>query len=161
MGYPGTSKSDDCSDLMCCVLRRVWPLWPHGLWPARLLCPRDSPGKNTGVGCHALPQGIFPTQGSNLGLLHSGRFFTTEPPGKPSDLIMLDKKPSKYRHIGIFYILQYLGRTEHNFDDSPYVSVQRWNLNWYFMNLFFHLLTVNKRLLNSKKRNRCYFKAVL
>ena len=32
--------------------------------------PRDSPGKNTGVGCHALLQGIFPTQRSNLGLLH-------------------------------------------------------------------------------------------
>ena len=30
----------------------------------------DSPGKNTGVGCHALLQGIFPTQGSNPGLLH-------------------------------------------------------------------------------------------
>ena len=30
----------------------------------------DSPGKNTGVGCHALLQGIFSTQGSNLGLLH-------------------------------------------------------------------------------------------
>ena len=29
---------------------------------------RDSPGKNTGVGCHALLQGIFPTQGSNPGL---------------------------------------------------------------------------------------------
>ena len=32
---------------------------PYGLQPARLLCPRDSPGKNTGVGCHALLQGIF------------------------------------------------------------------------------------------------------
>ena len=32
----------------------------------RLLCPWDSPGKKTGVGCHALLQGIFPTQGSNL-----------------------------------------------------------------------------------------------
>ena len=31
---------------------------------------RDSPGKNTGVGCHALFQGIFPTQGSNPGLPH-------------------------------------------------------------------------------------------
>ena len=30
---------------------------------------RDSPGKNTGVGCHALLQGIFLTQGLNLGLL--------------------------------------------------------------------------------------------
>ena len=41
-----------------------------GLWPARLLCPWDSPGKNTGVGCHALLQGIFLTQESNPGLLH-------------------------------------------------------------------------------------------
>ena len=35
----------------------------------------DSPGKNTGVGCQAFLQGIFPTQGSNPGLLHCG-FFT-------------------------------------------------------------------------------------
>ena len=37
---------------------------------SRLLCPWDSPGKNTRVGCHFLLQGIFPTQGLNLGLLH-------------------------------------------------------------------------------------------
>ena len=40
---------------------------------ARLLCPWASPGKNTGVVCHALLQGIFPTQGLNpclLCLLH-------------------------------------------------------------------------------------------
>ena len=45
----------------------------HGLEPARLLCPWDYPGKNTGVGCHFLFHGIFPTQGLNLcllGLLH-------------------------------------------------------------------------------------------
>ena len=36
----------------------------------RLLCPWDSPGKNTGVGCHFLLQGILPTQGSNPHLLH-------------------------------------------------------------------------------------------
>ena len=41
----------------------------HGLQPSRLLCPWDFPGKNTGVGCHFLLQGIFPTQGSNLCLL--------------------------------------------------------------------------------------------
>ena len=38
---------------------------PYELWPARLLYPWDSPGKNTGVGCHALLQGIFSTQGLN------------------------------------------------------------------------------------------------
>ena len=42
----------------------------YELQPARLLCPWDSPGKNTGVDCHALLQGIFPTKGLNLGLLH-------------------------------------------------------------------------------------------
>ena len=45
-------------------------LRPHGLQPARLLRPWNSPGKNTGVGCHSLLQGIFLTQGSDPGLLH-------------------------------------------------------------------------------------------
>ena len=40
-----------------------------GLQPTRLLCPWNSPG-NTGVSSHFLLQGIFQTQGSNLGLLH-------------------------------------------------------------------------------------------
>ena len=35
-----------------------------------ILCPWDSPDKNTGVGCCALLQGIFSTQGANPGLLH-------------------------------------------------------------------------------------------
>ena len=39
--------------------------------PTRLLPPWDSPGKSTGVGCHFLLQGIFPTQGSNPGFPHS------------------------------------------------------------------------------------------
>ena len=45
-------------------------LRPHGLGPAKLLCPWDSSGKNTGVGCHFLLQGIFPTQASNRYLLY-------------------------------------------------------------------------------------------
>ena len=45
-------------------------LQPHGLQSNRLLCPWDFPGKNIGVGCHFLPQGIFPTQGLNPHLLH-------------------------------------------------------------------------------------------
>ena len=44
-------------------------LRPNGLQPAKVLCLWDSPGKNTGVGCHALLQGIFPTQGWNPRLL--------------------------------------------------------------------------------------------
>ena len=62
-------------------------LQPHGLYPARLLCPLDSPGKNTGVGCRILFQGIFLIQGSNqllLGLQHwQVSFLPLAPPGKP------------------------------------------------------------------------------
>ena len=46
----------------------------------------DSPGKNTGVGCHALLQGIFPIQGSNSGLLYCRHSLPQELPGKPTVL---------------------------------------------------------------------------
>ena len=48
-------------------------LQPHGLLFTRLLCPQNSPGKNTGVGSHSLLQRIFPPQGLNPGLLHCRR----------------------------------------------------------------------------------------
>ena len=40
------------------------------------LCPWDFPGKNTGMGCHFLLQGIFPTEGSNWVSHTVGRRFT-------------------------------------------------------------------------------------
>ena len=57
--------------LSCRLSRSVAsdPLRPHGLQPSRLLCPWGSPGKDTGVGCHALLQGI------ELALLPSYVFF--------------------------------------------------------------------------------------
>ena len=51
-------------------------VWPHGPQPARLPCPWNFPGKNTGADCHYLRHRIFPTQGSNPRLLHAGRFPT-------------------------------------------------------------------------------------
>ena len=45
-------------------------LWSCELYSTRPLHPWASPGKNTRVGCHALLQGIFLTQGLNPGLLH-------------------------------------------------------------------------------------------
>ena len=59
--------------ICCCYLvseLRPTVLRPYGLQSDRLLCPWDSPGRNTGMGCQALLQGIFPTQGLNLRLLH-------------------------------------------------------------------------------------------
>ena len=53
--------------------------------------PRDSPGKNTGVGCHAILQGIFPTQGSNLSLLCLLHWqvdsLSLAPPAKPEYVV--------------------------------------------------------------------------
>ena len=43
------------------------------LWPHRLYSPCNSPGQNTGVGSLSLLQRIFPTKGSNPGLLHYRR----------------------------------------------------------------------------------------
>ena len=71
---------------MLCVFSIVSNcLQPCGLKLTRLLCPWDFPGKNTGVGCHFLLPGIFPTQGSNplSSPASAGKFFTTVPPGKP------------------------------------------------------------------------------
>ena len=75
LGWTNTPKEQDCCDSCMCAksLQSCLTLQPYGLYPSGLLCPQDSPGKNPGVGCHALLQGIFPTQGSNpclLCLLH-------------------------------------------------------------------------------------------
>ena len=68
-----------------CVLSCFSPV--QLLEPARLHCPWDSSDKNTGVGCHFLLQGIFPTQGPNphtLCLLHwQVGCLSLAPPGKP------------------------------------------------------------------------------
>ena len=68
---------------------------PKDCSPARILCPWDFSGKNTGVGCHFLLQGIFLTQGLNVSCL-AGGFFTTEPSGKPRSLGLADAN-STYR----------------------------------------------------------------
>ena len=67
---------------LCRFFAIVWTVSP-----ARLLCPWDSPGMNTGVGCHALLQGFFPAQGWNLMALMpsalAGGYLLLVPPGKP------------------------------------------------------------------------------
>ena len=76
----------------------------------RLLCPWDSPGKNIGVGCHALHQGIFLTQGSNphlFCLLHwQVGSLPLASPGQAPNLLIL---PDFYESLKIswrkFYIL--------------------------------------------------------
>ena len=67
----GTSLSSGFGGAGGCLVAKSRPtlLQPHGLWPARFLYSWDFPGKNTGVGCHFLRQGIFLARGSNPCLL--------------------------------------------------------------------------------------------
>ena len=76
---------------------------PHGLYPARLLCPWDSPGKNTGVDYHFLLQGIFPTQGLNPHLLHyrQSLYHWTTRKAQPSSTHILKKAANSWRQLGL------------------------------------------------------------
>ena len=71
--------------VQACVLSHCCCVWLFV--DCRLLCPWDFPGKNTGVGCHALLQEMFLTQGLNPHLLHLLRwqagYLPLTPPGKP------------------------------------------------------------------------------
>ena len=85
-----------CARVLSCF-SRVRLFWPYGLWFARLLYPWDSAGKNTGLGCHALLQGLFLTEGLNLHLLRLLHWqvgsLSLVPPGKPSVLFKMIQPP--------------------------------------------------------------------
>ena len=69
---------------------------PMDYSPARLLSPWDFSGKNTGVGCHFLFQGIFPTQGSNLSFLHCRQILYH---------LSHQGSPMKVHTVGFFFFL--------------------------------------------------------
>ena len=90
----------------------------YTLWPTRLLCSWDSPGKNTGVGCHALLQGIIPTQRSNLCLLwflhwQAGSLLLV-PPVKSLfwHTIRINEEIYKQNPNGTYYCMEGSGITE-------------------------------------------------
>ena len=88
MGAGGTEGRDRSPTSALC------PLGTEGaLQLARLLRPWDSSGKNSGVGCDALLQGIFPTQGSNPRLWHLLHWqagpLPPAPPGKALQMLAL------------------------------------------------------------------------
>ena len=85
-------------------------LWPYGPQPTRLLCPRDSPRKNTGVGSHSLLQGIFPSQGLNPGLLHCWWiFYHLSDQGSP--LYILAPPSPLWNSFSVFFKRLYPGLT--------------------------------------------------
>ena len=70
--------------LCYCLVSKLCPtpLQPQGLEPARLLCPWDFPGKNTGVGCHALSGDLLTLSIKPASPALASIIFTSEPPGK-------------------------------------------------------------------------------
>ena len=74
---------------MCCAQSCPAPCGPMDCSPPRPLYPWDFPVKNTGVGCHFLLQGIFPTWDQTCVSCIAGRFFPTAPPRKFIVILLL------------------------------------------------------------------------
>ena len=109
-------------------------LQPQGLQPSRFLWAQDSPGKNTGVHCHVLLQGIFPTQELNLVL----------PPLQADSLpTELQEKPKKLYRIYLIDILIYLNRQLFST-----ILISCFYLS-YFVYVFFFLLFPLNRFFHS------------
>ena len=76
-------KAQACT--LSCVPELCPTLQPFGLQPARLFCPWESPGKNTGVGSHALLQGNLPDPEIELeSLAFRADPLLSEPQGRPA-----------------------------------------------------------------------------
>ena len=94
----GSSQPRDQTPDSCvfCLTGRFFAAEPPGK-PTRLPRPWDSPGKNTGVGCHFLLRGIFPTQGSNSHLLLGRQIlYCLSHQGNPKCVVIL---PSSHRKL--------------------------------------------------------------
>ena len=99
----------------------------------------DSPGKTTGVGCHAHLQGIFPIQGSNPGLLHCRRILyhlshqgSPEPMNKLMLFIFKEKK-----RASIFYT------NSLSIHRQPSAKISLWNHHCLFTNFPFSTLSTS------------------
>ena len=87
-----SNKSSICLGKQCHRSVVSDSMQPHGS-SARFLCPWDSPGKNIGVGCHSLLQGIFPTPGIELrSPVSQVNSLLSELPGKHLHLLKLKKR---------------------------------------------------------------------
>ena len=101
--------------------------------PTRLLCPWDSPGKNTGVGSHSLLQGIFLTQRLNPGLLNCKRilYSLSNERSLPNSIHMYKSIHLGFRHVwesGIWNWWGGLGEWNLSTDDGVLFA---WGRRWW------------------------------
>ena len=119
-------------------------LRPHKLQRSRLLCPWDFPGNSTGVDCHFLLQGIFPTQGSNPGLPHCRQTLyhlshqgsiTTQSGGITTQSFQFSKQYSQFLAMTLFYNLS--KHTEQVFCGETKSSTSSFLFTWYGVQIIF------------------------
>ena len=80
----------------------------------------DSPGKNTGLGCHFLIQGIFPIQGSNLVFLHCRQIlYRLSHQGSPLDILTFQKRKPSLGQARLHFLLS---QTKQQVSDNMYLS---------------------------------------
>ena len=116
-------------------------LQPYGLETARLLCPRDSSGKNVGMFSHFCLQRMFPSQGSNQGLLHWGRSITVWATREDlfSRQLSISCVLTWWKGWEIFLGLFYIRTLIHSHDlitsQKPYLLIpSHWQLGFQYMN---------------------------
>ena len=116
----------------CCRVQLFVTPWTYSL------C--NSPGKNTRVGSLSLLQGIFPTQGSNLGLPHCGQILLlAEPQGKPKNsgvgsLSLLQRIfPTQESNRGLLHCRQILYQL--SYQGSPIFEVSRYLVKFYSLGI--------------------------
>ena len=128
----GLWNMESQAEYICILFHSVCPTLCNPMdCSFRLFCPRDSPDKNVGVGSYFLLQGIFPAQGLNPCLLHSGRFFTDEPLGKPH------QTESDTKETFIMKYTYWTRSTSHLLYFLVYILYFCWNVNFFFLILNF------------------------
>ena len=86
----------------CCYLVAESTRTLCDLYPTKLLCPWNSPGKNSGIHHHSILQGIFLTQGLNSGLQHCGQILYHLSHRRELNHINNEMKPPFNFHIYVF-----------------------------------------------------------
>ena len=126
-----------CEYVLCLVAQSCLTLCnPTDCSPPGSSAHGDSPGRNTGVGCHALLQGIFPTWGSNPGLLYCRQILTVWASREAHMWIFLSLRVCVYIYVCTFYFFNWVLKRnmKHDFWLFVYSSTEIYGLKYLKIN---------------------------